>query len=238
MLGIDGANIVRNFVLALDPSSKESFRRVSAIEREEETIPQEVFDKQKEVDLDNARKGRYEAFKNEYQRNINLQIINGTLDHIPENLEADAEKYAEEKIKEEDKKGVTENTEVSEPQVLENISTQEIVDPVTEPCAETEVQSEVTQTVNTVVEPIVDTPVEVTPTEPVDPTEVPSESTTPESEVVPTEEAPTTEPVVETIEEKPTVETTSETITPTVEPTVEAPIEEEVTTTSKKKKSA
>ncbi len=251
ILGVDGHNIVRNFVLTIDPSSKESFRRISAIEREEETIPQEIFDKQKEVDLDNARKGRFEAFKNDYQRGINLQIINGTLDYIPENLEKDAEKFAQDKMKEEDESKLAQEieankaqeevptvpTEVSEPQVLENTSTQEIVDPVTEPSAETEVLTEVTPTVDPTVEPVVEAPV-VEPTEPVAPTEVPTETTNLEAPVTPTEEAPETVPVVETSEENPVVQTSEEPSVPTEEPIVEAPVEEAVTTTSKKKKSA
>lgn len=253
----------------MDPKSKEHFRRVSAIEREEVIVPQEVWDRQAEIDLEHARKGRLESFKNEYQRGIAFKIQHGTLDHIPETLEADAEAYALEKMKEEDEdklnqeleankvsEGTTEATViVDETQVLENTSTQNVVDPVTEPLVETVTQPEVTPTVDPVVEPTtveptleptvepvveptVETPVEITPTEIVAPTEVPTEPTTPESEVVPTEEAPTTEPVVETLEENPTVEPTLEPTAPTVEPTVEAPIEESAPTTSKKKKSS
>lgn len=269
ILALDKDSIVRNFVCALDPKSKEHFRRVSAIEREEVIVPQEVWDRQAEIDLEHARKGRLESFKNEYQRNIAFKIQHGTLDHIPETLEADAEAYALEKMKQEDEdklnqeleankvsEGTTEATViVDETQVLENTSTQNVVDPVTEPLVETVTQPEVTPTVDPVVEPTtveptleptvepvveptVETPVEITPTEIVAPTEVPTEPTTPESEVVPTEEAPTTEPVVETLEENPTVEPTLEPTAPTVEPTVEAPIEESAPTTSKKKKSS
>lgn len=264
ILALDKDSIVRNFVCALDPKSKEHFRRVSAIEREEVIVPQEVWDRQAEIDLEHARKGRLESFKNEYQRSIAFKIQHGTLDHIPETLEADAEAYALEKMQKEDEdklnqeleankvsEGTTEATViVDETQVLENTSTKVIVDPVTEPLVETETQPEVTPTVDPVVEPTleptvepvveptVETPVEVTPTELVAPTEVPTEPTTPESEVVPTVEAPTTEPVVETLEENPTVEPTLEPTAPTVEPTVEAPIEEPAPTTSKKKKSS
>lgn len=234
---------------------------MSAIEREEVIVPQEVWDRQAEIDLEHARKGRLESFKNEYQRDIAFKIQHGTLDHIPDTLEADAEAYAVEKMKQEDEdklnqeleanktsEGTTDATViVDETQILKNTSTQNVVDPVTEPLVETETQPEVTPTVEPtleptvepVVEPNVETPVEETPTEPVAPTEVPTETTAPESEVVPTEEAPATEPVVETLEETPTEETPSEeSMTPTKEPIVEAPVEELTPTTSKKKRSS
>ena len=248
----------------MDPKSKENFRRVSAIERDEAIVPQEVWDRQAEIDLKHARNGRLEAYKNEYQRGIAFKIQHGTLDHIPDTLEADAEAFALEKMKQEDEdklnqeleankkaEGTTEVTViVDEKQVLENTSTQNVVDPVTEPLVETVTQPEVIPTVDPVVEPTleptvepvveptVETPVEITPTELVAPTEVPTEPTTPESEVVPTEEAPMTETVIEPVVENPIVEPTLEPSAQTVEPTVEAPIEESALTTSKKKKSS
>lgn len=269
ILALDKDSIVRNFLCALDPKSTENFRRVSAVEREEVVVPQEVYERQAEIDAKHAKESRLEFFKNEYQRGVAYQIQHGTLDHIPETLEADAKAFALKKMKEEDKdklnqklkankvsEGTTEATLiVDETQVLENTSTQNVVDPVTEPLVETVTQPEVTPTVDPVVEPTtveptleptvepvveptVETPVEVTPTELVALTEVPTEPTTPESEVVPTEEALVTEPVIEPVVENPIVESTLEPTAPTVEPTVEAPIEEPAPTTSKKKKSS
>lgn len=174
----------------MDPKSKEHFRRVSAIEREEVIVPDEVYERQAKIDLENARRGRLEAFKNEYQRNIAFQIQHGTLDHIPETLEADAEAYAIEKIKQEDDEKLNQELEanketegtvdatvtVDETQVFENTSTQENVDTVTEPLVETTTDPEATPTDPATLEPTaptveapVETPVESAPTEPVNP---------------------------------------------------------------------
>lgn len=182
ILTIDKDSIARNFLCSADPKSKEHFRRVSAIEREEVLVPDEVYEKQAQIDLEHARRGRLEAFKNEYQRNIAYQIQHGTLDHIPETLEADAEAYAVDKMKQEDEDRLNQELEANksaegtadatvttdETQVLENTSTTEIVDPVTEPGAETVTQPEVTPTVEPTLEP--SAPVEEAPVEEPTPT--------------------------------------------------------------------
>lgn len=229
---------------------------MSSIEREEALVPQEVWDKQAEVDLEHAKKGRLEAFKNEYQRSIQLQIINGTLDHIPENLEADAEEFAKEKIRKEDEDRVNQELELNklqgtepvvevDPTVIVENSTV-IVDTITDPVVDTTTPVETTPVVDPILEPVVDPVVEpvveltpgVTPDETVAPTVDTIEPTITESEIVPLEEAPITDPVVEPIVENPVVETPIvEPIAPIVESTVEAPVEKPVTTSSKKKSS-
>lgn len=200
ILALDGNSIVRNYVVAMDPHGKEHFRRMSAIEREEALVPQEVWDKQAVIDLEHARVGRVNAYKNDYQRGINLQIINGTLDHIPENLEEDAEAFAKEKIKREDEDKLNEELEANKTQGSEVII-ENIVDPLVEPIVDTPIQTEGTPSIDPtlepiieeVVEPIVETPSEIIPDETKNPTIDPIDPIPPEIIV-----APIVEPTVTT----------------------------------------
>lgn len=182
----------RLFVLADDPSISTNLRRVAP---EEVEIPQSLYDAQAETDAVTKKQTELFRLKNEYIGRINLQIAHGTLDCIPENLEADAQAYADEQyallnieevatevvdtpvetVPETPVEAVpsVETPVVETPEVLENVSTN-TVDPVTEP-------TDVVATDTPVVENPVETPSE-TPVVPVDtPTVAPVDTPVEES---------------------------------------------------------
>lgn len=134
IIGLDGQSIARNYVLAQDPSAKNVLRRMSAIDREEVLVPEEIYAKQREVDAEHEKNARLEAYKNEYKRNINLQIMQGILDHIPETLEQDAEDYAKFKVEEDFK--IAEEPSTEEPLVPEEIPATTTLEPTLEPTVE------------------------------------------------------------------------------------------------------
>lgn len=224
---LDRVNIAgRLYVCADDPTAKTNLRRVPV---EERFVPQEILDNQAEIDAEAEKRNTLKRYKNEYVARINLSLARGELEEIPENLEIDAEKYAEEQY------ALSIVTEVAPETPVETSAEEVKLPPMT-----------------------VEAPVEGAPIEsqvPVveDPQTVPVENTTPtvETPVVETtevlektsdivSETPVTEPTVEAptsetpVEETPTVEAPIEAPTEVVDtPTEEAPVE----TTPKKKSS-
>jgi len=186
----------RLFVLADDPTKATNLRRVAP---EEVEISQDLYDAQAQTDAVTKKETELFRLKNEYIGRINLQIAHGTLDSIPENLEEDAQAYADAQyalsIVEEVAEEVTtpevetpivtvpetlvetvpsvETPIVETPEVLENVPTPS-VDPVTEPTDVVDVTA-----------PVVENPVET----PSDTTVAPIE-TTPEVKVETTVEEP------------------------------------------------
>lgn len=177
ILLLDKYNIFgRIYVLALDPIAATNLRRAT---QEEFFLAPEIIDNQKEVDGIHKKKNELNAIKNEYIGRINLQIARGELESIPENLELDAEKFA-------DEQHILRHTPVVETPI------DVVVDPVEEVLVEVVPETPVET------DPIVETPEVETP-------EVLGDSSVPsaDEEAEPTDVVPTGIPV----DEKPSEET-------------------------------
>ncbi len=210
ILLVDRFNIRdRLFVLADDPTKATNLRRVAPDEVE---ISQDIYDAQAKVDSVSKKETELTRLKNEYIGRINLQIAHGTLDAIPEELETDAQAYADAQYASQ----VAEESVVTEESV--------VITPESTPVVDT---------------PVVDTPPVVTnpdtPVETVPSVETPVVET---PEVLENVSAPSVEPVTEPTDvvatdvpvvENPVVVPSDTTETPIETPSdtpVETPVEE------------
>lgn len=196
ILLVDRFNIRdRLFVLADDPTKATNLRRVAPDEVE---ISQDIYDAQAKVDSVSKKETELTRLKNEYIGRINLQIAHGTLEEIPENLEDDAQAYADAKYA----------SQVAE----------EVVEEPTTPVVETPIVTDPETPVETV--PSVETPVVETP-------EVLENAPTPSVDPVtePTDVVATDAPVVENPVVAP-LDTTETPIETPSEVKVETPVEE------------
>lgn len=209
ILLIDRYNIRnRLFVLVGDPTWETNLRRVAP---EEVIISQDLYDAQAQVDTVSKKQAEITRLKNEYIARINLQIAHGTLDAIPENLEDDAQAYADEQYAKAVEEVITE-----EPVVDPTVETTPVVDtPVVDTPVETVPETPV-ETVPSVETPIVETP------EVLENTSTPSEW---DAVTEPTDVVATDAPVVENPVDTPSDTTETPTETPS-EVTVETPVEE------------
>lgn len=210
ILLVDRFNIRdRLFVLADDPTKATNLRRVAPDEVE---ISQDIYDAQAKVDSVSKKETELTRLKNEYIGRINLQIAHGTLDAIPEELETDAQAYADAQYAS---------------QVAEEVVTEETV---VDPTVETTPVVETTVVDTPPVETVPNTPVETVPSVETPVVETP--------EVLENVSAPSVEPVTEPTDvvatdvpvvENPVVVPSDTTETPIETPSdtpVETPVEE------------
>lgn len=112
IMHVDYDALKRNFVCTDDPKASQHLRRVSQMDGNYE-VPAEVLAEQAKVDAREAKNQRIKFHMNEYITRVNNDIAYGRRETIPEDLNAEAQKYADERIAEEEA-NAPENPEIPE----------------------------------------------------------------------------------------------------------------------------